>query len=218
MARAVVTFFKCTQDSPEFGSNNELMVSRVFFRLEIEGRAAINLHADIKQMVGSDFESGPIEISRQPHRERGLWGIRWPRWLLGYTGPFNFSAFRDCAEKYYRSLVGAQDSSIQNDSEDELDEMVLNGKADGVVFDVHRVKNIRMRGNAHQREMKCEFEIDRSAHGWYGHSARTNSEQEKELNELRQRVSSIPEIVNSLENAEKALHRATSLLSQISRV
>jgi hypothetical protein len=196
MAKAVVTFFKCIQDSSEYGSNDEQMLSRVFFKLEIEGKAPINLEADIKQTVGSDDESGPIEVSRQPHRERGLWGIRWPRWLLGYTGPFNYRAFRDFAEKYYRSLVGAQDSHMKIDSEDDL-EVVLNGTAAEAASDVHHGKNIRTQGNVHTREMKCEFEIDCSTHGWSG-----------------PRVSSVPEIVRSLENAEKALDKAIRQLRQ----
>ena len=145
MAKAVVTFFKCIQDSQEYGSNDEHMVSRVFFKLEIEGKEPINLESNIKQTVGSDYDSGPIEVS-QPHRAwRGLWGIRWPWCPLGYTGPFNYQAFRDCAEKYYRSLVGAQGSSIR----------IGPGS-----------KNIRMRDNVHQQNMKCEFEIDSSAPGW----------------------------------------------------
>ncbi len=197
MAKAAVTFFKCIQDSPEYGSDDDHMVSRVFFKLEIEGRAPINLEADIKQAVGSDFENGPIEISRQPYRERGMWGIRWPRLLLGYTGPFNYRAFREYAGKYYRSLFGAPDSSIQIDSEDELGDIVLNGIAAGAAFEVHREKNIRMQGNVHQREMKCEFEIDYSAHGWSG-----------------PQVSSTTEIVNQLENAGKALSQAIERLRQ----
>ena len=34
MKKARVTFRKCIQDSQEYGSNNEYMVSRVFFDLE----------------------------------------------------------------------------------------------------------------------------------------------------------------------------------------
>jgi hypothetical protein len=47
------------------------------------------LFADIRQPVGSSFESGPVEVSL-PH---------------GYWGAFNYEAFRDIAEEYYGSFV-----------------------------------------------------------------------------------------------------------------
>ena len=54
-----MTFQRCVQDSQEFGSDDEHMVSRVFFGLEIGGNAYHDLHVDIKQTVGSEFEGGP---------------------------------------------------------------------------------------------------------------------------------------------------------------
>ncbi|MGD0923290.1 MAG: hypothetical protein ABSA70_16230 [Terriglobia bacterium] len=96
MARANLTFHKCIQDSQDYGSNDEHMVSRVFFTFTIAGKEHPDLYADIKQTVGGDFESGPIEVSR-PH---------------GYKGPINYQAFRDAVEKYYRSLVGSKGRGI----------------------------------------------------------------------------------------------------------
>ena len=96
MAKATITFHKCIQDSQEYGSDNEHMVSRVFFTLEMEDRDPEDLQVDIKQLVGSDFETGPIEVS-------------WPK---DYDGPMNYDAFRNAVEAYYRSLVGSQGSSI----------------------------------------------------------------------------------------------------------
>jgi hypothetical protein len=72
------------------------MISRAFFTLEYEGQTFPNLYAEIKQPVGSDFETTPLEISRPS----------------GYDGPFNYEAFRAVLEMYYRSLVGRTGSGI----------------------------------------------------------------------------------------------------------
>lgn len=89
-------FYKCVQDSQEYGSNDEHMVSRVFFSLEIDGKKYEGLYSDIKQTVGSSFETGVIEVGPP----------------VGYDGPLNYMAFRDAAEKYYRQLVGSKASGI----------------------------------------------------------------------------------------------------------
>ncbi len=96
MKKAKVVFHKCIQDSQDYGSDDEHMVSRVFFTLEIEGKRYENLHADIKQAVGSNFESDPIEICLPE----------------GYKGPINYAVFRDAVERYYRNLVGSQGRMI----------------------------------------------------------------------------------------------------------
>jgi hypothetical protein len=95
MGTAKIIFNKCIQDSQEYGSDNEHMISRVFFTLKI-GDRNIDLHSDIKQAVGSSYETGPIEV--------GL-----PE---GYKGPFNYEVFRDAAEMYYRKLVGSGANGI----------------------------------------------------------------------------------------------------------
>lgn len=97
MAKAKLTFHKCIQDSQAYGSDDEHMVSRVFFTFTVAGKERPDLYADVKQTVGSDFESGSIEVSR-PH---------------GYNGPINYKAFRTAVEKYYRGLVGSQGSGIR---------------------------------------------------------------------------------------------------------
>ena len=97
MTNARVTFKRLVQDSQEYGSNDEHMVSRTFFDLNVNNVEYQNLSVDIKQMVGSDFETSPLEISKP----------------TGYEGPFNHQAFRDAVEKYYRSLVGSSGSGIR---------------------------------------------------------------------------------------------------------
>ena len=90
MTTAIIIFNRCIQDSQEYGSDDEHMISRVFFTLEI-GDRRIDLHADIKQAVGSSYETGPVEVGMPE----------------GHRGPFNYEVFRDAAERYYRSLVGS---------------------------------------------------------------------------------------------------------------
>jgi len=97
MSKAKIIFYKCVQDSQDYGSDDEHMVSRVFFNLEIGEETFEGLSANIKQAVGSDYDTGQIEAS-QP---------------FGYEGEFNHHAFRYCAEKFYRSCVGSEGTGIR---------------------------------------------------------------------------------------------------------
>ncbi len=102
MSKARITFHKGIQDSQDFGSDDEHMVSRLFFSLEVEGRRYDGLYIDVKQTVGSIYETGPLEVSAP----RGT----------SYIGPFNHGACRAAAEKYYRSFVGSSGSGIRTSS------------------------------------------------------------------------------------------------------
>jgi hypothetical protein len=97
MATATVTLRKLIQDSQDYGSNDEHMVSRVFFDLVLDEKKYEGLYVDVKQPVGSSFESAPLEVSSP----------------VNYKGPFNHEAFRGIVERYYRSLVGAGGSGIR---------------------------------------------------------------------------------------------------------
>lgn len=127
MGTAKITFHKCIQDSQDYGSNDEHMVSRVFFIFELSGKK-FDLHADIKQTVGSKYETGPIEVGGPQ----------------GYKGPFNYNAFRNAAEKYYRKLVGSTATGIR----------------------IQGATNIRMRDNTFIQQMTVECEVDEGAGGW----------------------------------------------------
>lgn len=124
---ARVTFFKCIQDSQNYGSDDEHMVSRVFFVLEI-GDKKFDLYADIKQAVGSDYETSPIEVG---HPEN-------------YQGPFNYTAFREAAETYYRGLIGSSGRGIR----------------------IQGGRNIRMRNNTFTQSMVAQFELKEGSAGW----------------------------------------------------
>lgn len=92
-----LTFHKLIQDSQDYGSNDEHMVSRVFFDMEVDGKKFTDLYADVKQLVGGSFETSSLEVSNPSN----------------YKGPFNHLAFRVIVEEYYRSLVGATGSGIR---------------------------------------------------------------------------------------------------------
>ena len=97
MARAKLFIQQLIQDSQDFGSDDEHMVSRVFFDLEVDGHRHSGLSANIKQTVGTPYETAPLEVSRP----------------AGYEGPFNHAAFQNIVEQYYRSLVGGQGGGIR---------------------------------------------------------------------------------------------------------
>lgn len=97
MFKATILFHKCFQNAQEYGTTNELMISRVFFSLQLPDKRIDDLHADIKQTSGDKFEGGSIEVG---HPEP-------------YKGPLNYSAFRDAAESYYRKLVGPSGEAIR---------------------------------------------------------------------------------------------------------
>ena len=89
MKKAKVVFFKCIQDSQEFGSDDAYMVSRLFFSLDYDGIEKSYFFAHIKQAVGSSCNDNQIEVS-------------FPE---GMTGPFNFDAFSEAAKAYYLRLI-----------------------------------------------------------------------------------------------------------------
>ena len=97
MPEATMQFSHCRQDSQDYGSDDEHMVSRVFFSIEAGGTTYPDLMCDVKQAVGEPFESAPLEVSR-------------PR---GYDGSLDYASFRQAVEDYYRSLVGSSGSAIR---------------------------------------------------------------------------------------------------------
>src|SRR3990167_10154919 len=125
MKKAKITFTKLIQDSQDYGSDDQHMVSRAFFVIDVEGNVIKDAYADIKQTVGTDFETAPLEVS-QPH---------------GYAGPFNYMAFRQIAETYYRKLVGGGGSGIR----------------------IMGSSNIRMRNNTFVMPMAFELEVGKES-------------------------------------------------------
>jgi hypothetical protein len=128
MATLEVTFEGCVQDSEEFGSGPDRMVSRVYFWIRREGSAHGDfradfhnatgyrffrrrvepperytgpmLHVEIVQPVGEDFLTGPIAIGPPS----------------GYSGPFDHPGFARAATEYFRSLMS--DAGVMQRRED----------------------------------------------------------------------------------------------------
>ena len=87
---------KCIQDSQEYGSTDEHMVSRVFFAIGVDGGLYDEDYCDIKQIVGSAYGSGNMEVSR-PHK---------------YRGPYDHEIFSDKIAGYFSKLVNSSGSII----------------------------------------------------------------------------------------------------------
>lgn len=104
MARIRIDFVECLQDSQELGSDDEHMVSRILFLVNVNGRR-INgrYHVDLKQAVGGPYELVPIEVGN-PCDESGQ----------EYKGPpWNYTAFRNEVERAYRRLFGAEGTAVR---------------------------------------------------------------------------------------------------------
>jgi hypothetical protein len=97
MPQATIRFHKIIRDVQERGSDDEHVISRVLFALEIGGRFYPSVTTDVTQRVGEHCEAGPLEIAR-------------PR---GYTGPLNYAAFCEAVERYLRSVPGATGTAFR---------------------------------------------------------------------------------------------------------
>ena len=91
MRRGVLELRSLHRDAAALGSDDDVVVSRVFFHLRVSGEAPRSLAADVRQRVRGDDASTPLEITRP----------------IDYRGPLNYAAFRRCVEAYYRRLVDA---------------------------------------------------------------------------------------------------------------
>jgi hypothetical protein len=98
MAIVKLVFEKCIQDSQEYGSNDENMVSRVFFSVFVDGQpfGQNPHHADVKQAVGGEYERDPLEVDHPFDASNQR-----------YSGPMSYYAYREAVEHYYRKLVGS---------------------------------------------------------------------------------------------------------------
>ena len=90
MPTATVHFKELIQDSKNYGSDDEHMVSRAFFDLQVGEKRYPGAYANIRQKVGA-VASDPIEVSPP----------------AGYAGPFDNKRFQSEVEKYFRSVIGS---------------------------------------------------------------------------------------------------------------
>jgi hypothetical protein len=78
------------------------MVSRVFFELVRDGEPVGSFYADLKQTVGSSYETGSIEVGPPITPDGTI-----------YDGPFSHQKFAEATEAYFRGLVGSEGSGIR---------------------------------------------------------------------------------------------------------
>jgi hypothetical protein len=103
MPKVRVTFKECVHDSQEYGSDDKYMVSRVSVDIAVDRADQGGFTADLKQPVGTDFDTGAIEVERP--REVGT--------QKSYRGPFDQARFAEAATKYYRELLGSEGWAIK---------------------------------------------------------------------------------------------------------
>jgi hypothetical protein len=96
MPNGKLVFTKIVQDSQDYGSNDEHMVSRVFFDIVVGEEILRGLYADVKQTIGARFESAPLEVSLPESLQ----------------GRIDYSSFRQHVEDYYRDSIGARGRGI----------------------------------------------------------------------------------------------------------
>jgi hypothetical protein len=91
----------------EMGSTpGDHMVSRIRFDLTLDEPLG-RFYAIVKQVVGSNFEEGLIEVG-PPHHSGGS-----QRNGPEYDGPFNHDAFRKMVEEYYRLTIGPEGKGLR---------------------------------------------------------------------------------------------------------
>jgi hypothetical protein len=95
MPTATIHFKELIQDSQNYGSDDENMVSRVFFDLQVDDKKYPGAYANLRQTVGATA-TDPIEVSAP----------------AGYVGPFDHEKFRAEVEKYFRGFFGSPGSSV----------------------------------------------------------------------------------------------------------
>lgn len=96
MPFVTVNVTRCVQDSQEYGSTDEFMVSRVFYSIDVDGVPKGNDYSDLKQVVGSAYSSDNIEVS-PPH---------------GYRGPYDHNTFSNEVAGYFCQCVNSSGAMI----------------------------------------------------------------------------------------------------------
>ncbi|MGH9368095.1 MAG: hypothetical protein ACRD3M_10525 [Thermoanaerobaculia bacterium] len=155
-----LTFEGCVQDSEEYGSGRDQMVSRVFFwikrvgappgdfrrdlelvaggrfaRLRIEpaeGYTGPMLYADLRQTVGEDFETGRVAVGPP----------------VGYSGPFNQEEFARLATTYFRGVASDTGAMLRQE-----EGRPLRGS-------LRETAHVRLRHNVEASRSTVRFEAD----------------------------------------------------------
>lgn len=98
MAKVRLTINKCVQDSQQYGSDDDFMISRMFFSVQSPSGQRFDGYVNLKQVVGSGSDEGAIEVSAP----------------LEYSGPsFNHQVFTKEVTACFQDLVGRNASAIR---------------------------------------------------------------------------------------------------------
>ena len=82
----------------EISNNNSYLTSSISFDMHVDGKDYKNLTAQIKQVVGSNFDDNDsLEVVYQ----------------FDYPNQFNYKLFRDSVEDYYKELIGPNGRAIK---------------------------------------------------------------------------------------------------------
>ena len=97
MNKGLLIFLRVLQNSQELGTDDEHLVSRVYFSLKTPDGKILDLYSDVKLSPGADFTQDPLEAS-YPAELRGL---------------LSYETFRQLVEQYYRDNIGATGRGIR---------------------------------------------------------------------------------------------------------
>jgi hypothetical protein len=101
MPTAKPTFHELIQGAQDVAMtdpNQEQMVSKVFFTLDIGDQHYSGMSAVLRQPFGTNYAEEPVEVEKPSGP---------------YPGNLNYNQFRDHAEDYYRSAIGNQGFAIR---------------------------------------------------------------------------------------------------------
>jgi hypothetical protein len=87
--------FKCIRinlrKTSTFGPDENQIDSLIEFDLRIGDECLRDLSTEVRQPIGTDFQSQPLEVGN----------------VIGYDGPWNSEEFREICERYYRAVIGS---------------------------------------------------------------------------------------------------------------
>jgi len=101
MSTATVTFHKLIQEAQDVSSTDSKqnhVVSRVFFRLDLNDKHYADMSVILRQPFGTDYAKESIEVEKP---------------FGSYAGNWNHNAFRKIVEDYYRSAIRSQGRAMR---------------------------------------------------------------------------------------------------------
>ncbi len=101
MTTATLTFQKLIQEVQDVSSTDpkqNQLVSKAFFRLDVNDQHYADMSVILRQRFGTDYAKEPIEVEKPSG---------------SYAGNWNQDAFRKIVEDYYRRAIGRQGRAMR---------------------------------------------------------------------------------------------------------